>query len=572
MHPAAIFNRKNEVQRLLRFIDDPGEKVLLLIGESGCGKTCVAQKAISLASAKGLLPEKSLLCYKFEDVVMSNESERFPQFLMDTYSALRPASFLEHWMRGHAVAPDSWTLRLPLASFRTPAPSLENAHKAAPFLGRLANTLASRYRLFHLENVENFGDPNNLTLLQLLANAAAGPRMLIEIGTLSPDADIAIRALREKCAPTVVEVSLFSQSEAANYYKFVHDLPAPSTLLQASRGNALAIRHYGSALAELPVAGKVQQRLEGFSPDAMVVVFCLAALRGSTEVSFLESASQLGDRFEGVLIELTQSDVVRLDDDGDIGFSHSLFGRYFLSDRFSVDLDRFGRTRIIAHLEAKRAPLLSDARELAKQHYSRGDFAAAWRWSFKTACESYRQENFRGVLELAEMLDEEKDVDSRSRLQAQMLLLQTAIRIGDTEAVMRRSQAIEGENGAVATVLRAQALHVMNRFPESVEMCARIAHLTNEQFLVPRALGIKAANLIAIGAHDEAADDFALACRLARSLCDEELETELLRLSLELDPSEVWEMKFSALRESRIPDRFPYLYARCVHATASTSN
>src|SRR5450631_2287826 len=105
----------------------------------------------------------------------------------------------------------------------------------------------------------------------------------------------------------------------------------------------------------------------------------------------------------------------------------------------------------------------------------------------------------------------------------------------------------------------------MNRFEEGVELCFAMAQFANDPFLAPRALGIRAACLIALGRHDEAANDFAVAKTMASASGDGELEMEILRLSPEVEPEAVWRLRFEEMKLSAFPDRYPYLYAKCLH-------
>src|SRR5208282_6466653 len=115
-----------EAEGVLRFLANPAEKLLLVTGESGCGKSIAVEKALALAQERGGIPAKSVLSYRFDDPNIENEAERFSQFLIDSFAQLRPSWFLESWMRSHGAYPESWALRLPFASFNYRAPSLRD--------------------------------------------------------------------------------------------------------------------------------------------------------------------------------------------------------------------------------------------------------------------------------------------------------------------------------------------------------------------------------------------------------------------------------------------------------------
>ena len=70
---------------------------------------------------------------------------------------------------------------------------------------------------------------------------------------------------------------------------------------------------------------------------------------------------------------------------------------------------------------------------------------------------------------------------------------------------------------------------------------------------------------MALGRHEEAANDFAAAREVAISVGDDRVDLELLRLSPEIEPAAVWKTHFYELKRSRLPDRYPYLYAKCLH-------
>ena len=549
---------------VLAFLANPSERFLLVTGESGCGKSSVLQKALTTATDHGLLKRDSVLLYRFDDASVENENERFPQFLVDLYATMRPTWFLDRWMRSEGATAESWTLRLPLASFRLKAPSLRETYSTKLFLRKVVKAISSRYKVIHFENVENYGSQHNLWIIEKMATELL-LKVIVEVGTLCPNADTAIGVFRKRLHSRVLEVPLFKADEAIEYYRFVHNREAPHLLLEASHGNALAIRHHGTPLAELPIANKVRPRLAGFSPNAMILLWCLAALRGNTALEFLKESSGVNARFEAALIELRQSDVIRIDDDENVRFAHSLFGRYFLSEQFNADVSIFGRKRVIQYLLSKPSLLLWQTRELARQYYGLKDFPRAWKWAFMAACASYKQQDFRGVLELREVLEASVDVDVASRDRGNMLLLQTAIRIGDTVGITKRLHCVDDDSGGVPTVLRAQGLYAISRFEDAIKMCARVARMSGDRFLASRALGVKAASLIPLGLQEEAADDFAAARSLAELSRDTELELELLRLSPELEPDALWQLRFKAVAQSAIPDQFPYLYAKCLH-------
>jgi ABC-type oligopeptide transport system ATPase subunit len=560
----SIFDRSHEVSVVMGFLANPSENFFLVTGESGCGKSTILQKALTSAIGKGVIKQDSVLVYRFEESSVETEQERFPQFLVDLYAQQRPMWFLDQWMRTHGTTPESWAVRLPLASFSMKAPKLRETYSAELFLGKMVKAIGAKYKVIHLENVENYGCQHNLWIIDKLASEQS-VKVIVEVGTLCSDAEVAIGALLKRRRVQVLQVGLFSSTEAYEYYRFIHNREAPHSLLQASHGNALAIRHYGTALAELPIANKVRQRLAGFSSDAMILLWCLAALRGSTELEFLKEAAAINVRFEAVLIELRQSDVIRIDENDNVRFAHSLFGRFFLSEHFGSDVNIFGRRRIIQCLLSKPSRLLWQVRELARQYYGLKDFASAWKWAFAAACVSYEQQDFRGVVELSEILEAPMDIDAASKHRGNMLLLQTAIRIGDTASVVRRLHSLDADAGGVATVLRAQGLYAISRFAEAVKMCATVAHISEDRWLASRALGVKAGCLIPLGLQEEAADDFAAARALAESNGDVELELELLRLSPELEPDALWQLRFDAMRRSAMPDKYPYLYAKCLH-------
>jgi hypothetical protein len=433
------------------------------------------------------------------------------------------------------------------------------------FFPKFAKTLGNRYRLFRIENAENFGGRHNLVALEKLVNQPDGPKLLVEIGTLCANADEAVNFFQHQCRSSKLEVRLFNSTEAAEYFHFVHEGEVPPSLLETSRGNALAIRHHGTAFADLPVADRVRRRLEGFSPNAMILLWALAALRGTSDIGFLKAVSLLGSNFDSVLVELRQADVVRLDDELNVKFAHSLFAGYFLSDSFAADLKIFGRQRIVNHLKKQKQLSIVDGYELARQYYGLGDHESAWQWAFKSAYQSYRQENFRTVLNIGEILDACEDIAPLLRRKAEMLLLQTAVRTGDAGAAVKRMAGLDETTTGTALLLRAQGYYLTNRFEEAAKMCGRISHLAGDNFLISRALGVRAASLVALGRHEEAANDFAAARQMAMATGDSELDLELLRLSPEIEPTAVWKARFTELKNSKLPDRYPYLYAKCLH-------
>ena len=88
-------------------------------------------------------------------------------------------------MRSHGYPPESWALRVPLASFTYLAPCLNDPYKADAFFPKLAKSLGSRYLLLRIENAENFGLHKNLIILEKLVNQPDGHKLLVEIGTLA---------------------------------------------------------------------------------------------------------------------------------------------------------------------------------------------------------------------------------------------------------------------------------------------------------------------------------------------------------------------------------------------------
>ena len=560
-----IYNRIAESESILRFLSKPVEKLLLVTGESGCGKSITVERALALADERGIVPVKSVLSYRFNDPNVEDEAERFPQFLMDSFSQVRSSWFLENWMRNQGTSPDSWALRLPFASFNFRPPNLRDPYKAEAFFTGFAKALGNRYLIFRIENAENFTARHNLIALEKLTNQPDGPKLIVEIGTLSTKASEAIKFFRQRCKATVLEVRLFNSEESIEYYRFVHSGNIPSSLLETSHGNALAIRHHGTAFADLPVSDKIRQRLEGFSSNAMILLWSLAALRGTSDIEFLKRISQLDSVFDSALIELRQADVVRIDNDLRVKFAHSLFTGYFLSDSFAMDLRIFGRQRIINHLKSQKQITITNACELARQYYGIGDYESAAEWAVKSACESYRQENFRAVLNVAEILDVCQDIPPSLQRKANMLLLQTAIRIGDVTSVIKWIAKLDEDKSGTAILLRAQGYYLMNRFEEAIRLCSKISRLAGDNFLASRALGIRAASFIALGQHEEAANAFAAARQIALATGDRELDLELLRLSPEIESEVVWKTRFDELKKSKLPDRYPYLYAKCLH-------
>ena len=70
---------------------------------------------------------------------------------------------------------------------------------------------------------------------------------------------------------------------------------------------------------------------------------------------------------------------------------------------------------------------------------------------------------------------------------------------------------------------------------------------------------------IAVGQHEEAANDFALAKKLAAEAQDIELEMEILRLSPEVEPEPVWKLRYEEMIQSTLADQYPYVQAKCLH-------
>ena len=236
-----------------------------------------------------------------------------------------------------------------------------------------------------------------------------------------------------------------------------------------------------------------------------------------------------------------------------------------MSAQFTSDVNHYGRKRIIRRLEGKSAKSAADTHELARQYYAQGNLRLAWHWAGQTAIESYYQQDFRTVTDLTEIIDAWQNAPALARQRADMLLLQTAIRTGDRSLAVERLHALSGSTCATVSLLRAQACYLMNRFDDGVALCGELAHHAGDLFLAPRALGIRAACLIAVGRQQEAADDFALAKELAAQAGDSELEMEILRLSPEVEPEPIWKIRFEEMLRSTVVDQYPYLQAKCLH-------
>ena len=51
-----IYNRTAEAEEILRFLSNPAERLLLVTGESGCGKSTVVEKALTQADERRSIP------------------------------------------------------------------------------------------------------------------------------------------------------------------------------------------------------------------------------------------------------------------------------------------------------------------------------------------------------------------------------------------------------------------------------------------------------------------------------------------------------------------------------------
>lgn len=570
MYQEQIFDRDKDVAKITNFLCDPKQRLLVVVGECGCGKSRLVDKALAAAENGGVMPADAVLGYRFGSPDLHDESAAFPDFLGGQFSRLRPSHFIERFFHRHGIEPESWSLQSPFFAFNFRPPDLSQPTKARLFFAKLASVLGSRFRLLRLENGENYGALENLEILGALAREPQGPKLLVEIGTLVREANLARRFLSQECQAVVLEVDLFSREETQRFFRFTHpDTPAPPSLFDTSRGNALAIRHHGTALADLPVAGPLRRKLGEVDTDEMRIIWPLAALRGEADSELLREVSGLGSEFDKSLIALSASEIVTPADGARVRFAHSLFLRYFLSKEFGREICLWGREPIISLIRQRGAGLIADQCELAMQYDASGDHESAFTHALRAASSLYHQQDFRGVMRLSETLDNNQGIAPNLFSQGQRLLIQTGIRMGDADEVVRRLVYGPDNQEGVDRLLWAQAYYLTNRFELAVRSCELDPTDRDFQFLLPRALGIRAACLIAQNRHGEAADDFAAASSEAERVRDRELGLELLRLAPELDSSEVWRLRFEEVKRSRLPDEYPYLYAKCLHNFAA---
>ncbi|MEI3557974.1 MAG: hypothetical protein V8Q21_02235 [Akkermansia muciniphila] len=361
-----------------------------------------------------------------------------------------------------------------------------------------------------------------------------------------------------------VSIQNLDKNDSIDFFQEIHKSPAPESLYEDTAGNPLMIEYYGKPILYLSSRSDIlTQKIRNITPKSEIILCCITAFGKEVNIDLLQSASFLEKDFESSLIELKRKKLIEFYGDN-VTFAHQIIKGILQSEEFKNSVRLFGRKNIIKYIERKSKKTHEDNLELARQYYLMEDIDKSALCALKYAYQNYINQNFNKIFDCEFYFK-----ISRNHLikkKSNILLLQMSIRMGNVESAEKYLRYVDHEEDKIVSLLKAQTFYLANKFKEGIGLIEDMAKdLTNDNYLLGRALGIKTACFIASGNQREARDAYSESLAISKRHNDEELKMELLRLSPELDLDYMFQQNFDELECLPCRETFPYLSWKCYH-------
>lgn len=560
-----IFKREKELKAISDFLSSD-KKILLVKGPSGVGKTTLINQVLHHNN------NQRILDYQFGAVNGIKEDDRFPQFIFDSFLKSRKSYVIDKLFRKNGLKVESASLgfsffRLAGASFRIKPFDLKSNIDVEYVMPTIIDSLESSFSILRFQDFENYSSERNVFLLFEICKEIY-KRSLLKIIIECEEVNLFNNQLRTipEYNSFVEEISVenLNKKDAIDFFQRIHKIHAPESLYEDTDGNPLMIEYYGKPILYLSSRNDIlTQKIRDVTPKSEIILCCITAFGKEVNIDLLESASFLEKDFGTSLIELKRKKLIEFYGDN-ITFSHQIIKGILQSEEFKSSVRFFGRKNIIKYIERKSEKTHEDNLELARQYYLMGDIEKSASCALEYAYQNYVNQNFNKIFDCEFYLEISKN--SSIKKKSNILLLQMGIRMGDIDSAEKYLYRIQSEDDKIISLLRVQTCYLANKFEEGIELVQNIAKdLTNENYLLGRALGIKTACLIALGNQREARNTYSESLSISRRHNDEELKMELLRLSPELDLDFTFQQNYNELESSSYREKFPYLSWKCYH-------